>query len=91
MGDYFITSRLPFIFNPQLFSQKMHPKEILADRSLMIFKFLNSYKKDMRINVSTKRDAVLFIHEEAKFLLTENTTESQFENIFLEIKMIVLN
>jgi hypothetical protein len=69
----------------------MNPKEILADRSLMIFEFLNSYKKEVKVNVSTKDDAVLFIHEEAKFLLTENTTESQFENIFLEIRMIVLN
>lgn len=69
----------------------MHPKEILANRSVEIFKFLNSYKKDVKVNVSNKDDAVLFIHEEAKFLLTENTTESQFENIFLEIKMIVLN
>ena len=69
----------------------MNPKEILANRSLIIFDFLRSYQKTVQVNVSTKDDAVLFIHEEAKFLLTENTTESQFENIFLEIKMIVLN
>jgi hypothetical protein len=69
----------------------MNDPNILADRSLAIFNFLNSYKKEVQLKISTNYDAVLFVHEESKYLLTKDTTESQFENIFLEIKMQVLN